>query len=180
MINSFCRIVRSDTTVQALSPFIEHFKQSSILSYLIRDPTAPEAIQCIKTYAHHNQAIPNDFASKLLSILTAKISITPHSFGVLTQSLTAKVSLSNLYRPTAALTNITCETRINELRKESERAVIISRTKRKVPQALRLQLKEDLLPQCINAMSDLNKTIMDGNRAAGLDYNSYIDTVSRP
>lgn len=104
-----------------------------------------------------------------------KINITPSSGGFINQSYTAKIIYNNT-QPTNKLTNLTVQTKRDELRDDAKKAIEYVKTRRPTPQSIKLKLTEDTLPWCLNAISDLNTTIVEGNRANGYEMNTFVKT----
>lgn len=176
----FSNAVSHETNIATISHYIEAFKECKLLKLIIQDPHHNQAVQCLKSFVVSRNEIPHNFVQKLLSILTARVSVMPAMFGIMNNSYTTKISLQNVL-PNLALTNVTAETRQHDLREDAKNSVPISRQRQRImPQVLRLNLKDDLLAQCVNAMADLNTTIMEGNRAAGYGQESIIKRIAGP
>lgn len=172
-IHDFVRTVNTDTTIAALSPIIEILKQSEILAYLLKDPSNDSARVCVRNYMITKTHLPQDFLYKFIAIAGMKISLMPTNVGFIHQSYNAKVIINNI-EPTIPITNITKTARENQLRNETRNAITYEKSTRLPPQSLRLKFTDDLLPRCINAMGDLNQTIIEGNRSNGYNMSSYI------
>lgn len=95
--------------------------------------------------------------------------------GLMNQSYTAKIIYNNT-QPTRKLTNLTVQTRRDELREDSKKAIEYSKHRRPPPHTIKLKLTEDTLPWCLNAIGDLNMTIIEGNRSNGHEMNNFVKT----
>lgn len=178
-VSEFCRLCSNgEVTITALSPVLELFKESQLLKYLMADPTNDAAKTCVKDYIASHRNVPRDFLAKFLSIIAVRVNVVPTSIGYINQSYTAKVIYNNVV-PTSKLTNITIQTRQDELRAESTHVIEYVKTRRAAPQSIKIKMTEDTLPMCINAMGDLHRTITEGNRANGREMNSYIKTSAK-
>ncbi|AYP97963.1 GrBNV gp75-like protein-like protein [Mauternbach virus] len=175
-IVDFCRVVSTDTNIAALSPIIELLKGSIILTYLMKDPSDNSAKACVRNVIVSKPHLPHDFLYKFLAIATMKISLTPSNIGFAHQSYNAKIIVNNL-QPTSRITNLTTNSRQEQLRAEYKNAITYVKQTRMPPQALRLKFSEDLLPRCINAIGDLNQVIIEGNRSNGRQVDEFVRTV---
>lgn len=144
----------------------------------MKDPSHDGAKVCVRNYISSKPHLPQDFLPKFLAIVSLKISLTPSNFGFIHQSYNAKVIANNLM-PTHKITNLTISSKQDQLRYDAKNATPYVRTNRLPPQVLRLKFTDDLLPRCINAIGDLNQTIIEGNRANGREVGSFIRTVTK-
>lgn len=174
-IMEFCRVVNGETSVTQLAPIIELLKTSQIIKYLMTDPTNEAAKTCIRDYMA-TRRIPPDFLNKLLTIITMKINITANAVNYINKTFTAKVIYNNV-QPTSQLTNLTVSSRVAELNEEAKKAVPYEKTRRQPTQVIKLKLNSDTLPSCINAIDDLDRTIVEGNRANGREMNHFVKTT---
>lgn len=177
-IHDFLKLVKRETTLIELAPVMEQLRTSELLSFIMNDPTSDDAKACLQNLLDGNHHIPRDFLTKFLAIINMKVKLTPTNLGLMYQSYNAKVIVNNI-EPTKDLINLTIEARSETLREESKTAVIYNKKTHRPPQTLRLQINDDLLPKCINAMADLNRVIVEGNRANGFVTNGFVDTHVR-
>ncbi|ATY70242.1 GrBNV gp75-like protein [Tomelloso virus] len=177
-IIQFCRLCSGETTLTALSPIIELLKTSQILQYLMIDPSNESAKACVREYMATHQNVNSDFLAKFLAIVSVKINIAPTSVGYVNNSYTAKVIYNNTL-PTTKLTNITIQTRLDQLREDSKTAVEYAKANRMPPQTIKIKMTDNTLPMCLNAIGDLNRTIVEGNRAYGREMNNFVKTVAK-
>ncbi|ATZ81484.1 GrBNV_gp75-like protein [Drosophila innubila nudivirus] len=175
-ILDFCRIVSTETNIAALSPIIEVLKRSETLRYLMKDPSSNSAKACVRNMIVSKSHLPQDFLYKFLIIATMKITLTPSNLGFAHQSYNAKIIVNNL-QPTNRITNLTINSRREQLRAEYKNAITYVKQTRMPPQVLRLKFTEDLLPRCINAIGDLNQVIVEGNRSNGRQVDEFVRTV---
>lgn len=178
-INDFLRLVKRETTLVELSPTLEQLRTSDLLAYLMSEPTSDEAKTCLQNILDRNVNIPKDFLPKFMAVINMKVRLAPTNVGLLYQSYNAKVLITNV-EPSNELTNLTMEARHEQLIEDAKKATIISKKTITPPQALKLSINDDLLPKCINAIADLNRVIVEGNRANGFTTTGYIDTHINP
>lgn len=174
-INDFLRLVRRETSLVELAPILEQLRTSELLAYIMNDPLSDDAKTCVQNLIDRNISIPRDFFSKFLAVINMKVRLAPTNVGLMYQSYNAKVLVSNL-EPTKELINLTMEARQEMLREDAKNAKLVSKKTLQPPQILRLQITDDLLPKCINAMADLNRVIVEGNRANGFTTTGFVDT----
>lgn len=175
-IREFCRVANVETSVVELAPIMELLKTSQILNYLMVDPSNETAKACVREYLANHRNVNQDFLAKFLSIVSIKINITPNTVGYVNQSYTAKLIYNNT-RPTSKLTNLSVRTKHDELREDAKRAVEYVKTRRPAPQTIKLKFTNDTLPWCLNAINDLNTTIIEGNRANGREMNNFVKSI---
>lgn len=177
-IIEFCRLCNSETNIVELAPIIELLKTSQILKYLMIDPTNEAAKSCIREYIANRRNVNQDFLPKFLSIVSMKINIVPNSVGYMNQSFNAKIIYNNT-QPTSKLTNLTVRTKHDELREDAKKAIEYIKTRRAAPQTIKLKFTSDTLPLCLNAINDLNLTIVEGNRSNGREMNNFVKTIAK-
>lgn len=176
IIIEFCRVCSKETTIAELSGLIENLKASEILKYLMTDPANESAKICVRDYLHTHKNVNQDFLSKFLSVVSMKINIMPQNVGFISKSYTAKIIYNNT-QPTSKLTNLTVRTKYDELREDAKRAVEYQKNRRVAPQTIKLKFNDDIIQWCLNAISDLNSTIVEGNRANGREMNNFVKTT---
>lgn len=172
-INEFCRVCNGETTIVELTPLIELLKTSSILKYIMTDPTNDAPKACVREYLFTHRNVNQDFLSKFLSVVSIKINIAPVTVGFINQSFNAKIIYNNI-RPASKLTNLTVQTKHDELRDDAKRAVVYEKARRPPAQTIKLKLDSDTLTWCVNAIYALNTTIVEGNRANGRETNDFV------
>lgn len=176
-IIEFCKLCNSgETTISALSNVLEHLKTSQILNYLTIDPSNPEARACVRDYISSHRNINSDFLEKFISIVSVKINIAPSSSGYINSSYSVKVKY-NALPPSKKLTNITMHSRRETLRYDSKNKIEYVKSRRPFAQAIKVKMNDALLDMCVNAIADLSKTIVEGNRANGRDMNAIVKTT---
>lgn len=176
LIKEFSNECRTEVGIYRLSRLIEQFKNSQILNYLMVTPSDETAQQCVKRYLSNNPQLPQDFLKKFLAVISLKINLTPATMGFINGSYNARVIVNNVSPPTQ-ITKLTMETRTEQLRDDAMRAQTYAKNRVATPQTLRVHMDDTLLSQCINAMGDLNRTIVEGNRANNYEMRGYIDAI---
>lgn len=172
-IREFYRLTSSSFTLTTISPLIESMKESKILEYIMRDPTHTGALTCLRNYLQTRPMLPNDFIGRFVSVMGLKINVLPSYIGLGNRSYVTKVVQSNV-RPGATLTNISVNAMKDQLRQDIVNSTIHVKATPIVPTELKLKLNQSTINACVNAMSDLCQTIVEGNRANGREAEPYI------
>lgn len=174
-IHDFMRLVRRETNIVELMPVMSALRTSDLLNFLMNDPLSESAKTCLQQIVDGNYNIPREFFAKFMAIVNMKVRLSPTNLGLMYQSYNAKVLVTNI-EPTKDLTNLTLEARQDELREDATKAILYNKKTHIPARTVRLQINDDLLPKCINAMADLNRVIVEGNRANGYTTKGFVDT----
>lgn len=177
-IQDFLKLVKRETSLTELAPVMEQLRTSDLLSYIMTDPMSDDAKACVQNLINTNHNIPRDFFTKFLAIVNMKVKLAPTNLGLMYQSYNAKVLVNNI-EPTKDLINLTIESRQEALLNDANTSIVFNKKTHTPAQTLRLQINDDLLPKCINAMADLNRVIVEGNRANGFITKGFVDTQVR-
>lgn len=174
-INDFMRVVKRETSLVELSPILQQLRTSDLLAYIMNDPLSDDAKTCVQNLIDKRRSIDPEFFYKFMAVINMKVRLAPTNVGLMYQSYNAKVLVPNI-EPTKQLINLTMDARQEMLREDAKKATIVSKKSIQPPQILRLQITDDLLPKCINAIADLNRVIVEGNRANGFTTTGFINT----
>lgn len=178
LIQEFFRITNRKFNISMISPIVEAMKASKILEYIMIDSTHTAAVSCLRRYIQSRPHLPQDFVGRFLAVFTSEINVMPNYMRIANQSYVAKVITSNVKPPTV-VTNLTVKSMKNQLRAEIANASIHVRSSTNVPTELKLQLNHNVMSTFVNSMSDLCKTIVEGNRSQGRNVEPYIQMQIR-
>jgi hypothetical protein len=185
-IHDFTKITRGEISLIQIAPYIEVFSRSVILGLLLKDPDNDSARACVQSLVgnigkgslingRYQPNIPQEFLGKLLALGTTTFKLSQTNLSFLHKSYNVKVIVQNT-SPMHKVTNITVKTRQEQLREDSKKKLIFNNVGRLPPQAIMLKMDESVMNVCVNAMGDLNRIIVEGNRANGKDISGYIKT----
>lgn len=178
LIQEFFRISSRKFNISMISPVVEAMKASKILEYIMIDPTHTAAVSCLKRYIQSRPYLPQEFVGRFLAVFTSEINVMPNYMRIANQSYVAKIVTGNV-KPPSVVTNFTVKSMKNQLRAEIPNATIHVQSKVNVPTELKLQLNQNVINTFVNSMSDLCKTIVEGNRMHGRNVDPYIRTQIR-
>lgn len=175
-ITKFMSITNGEMNIQTLLPVLVQLQESSILNLLMIDPKSDQAINCLDT-AMQTTRIPVDFKRRFLSLCSLKLNLIPNSSIRGVASYNVKVSLTAV-TPTRNVTSMTIKNRQADLISDIKNAQLFdARNSALPPQSIRAKFDESIIERCINAMDDLNKTIVEGNRSNGWQMDPYFSTT---
>lgn len=177
-IREFHRITSQNFSLVTIAPLIEVMKESKILEYIMRDPSHTGALTCLRNYLQSRPTLPADFVGRFAAVVGVKINVLPNYITVSNKSYVAKVIQSNV-KPTTSLTNISVNAMKDQLRQDIRNSTVHLKATPIVPTELKLKLNQNTINVCVNAMSDLCRTIVEGNRANGSEAESYIKSQIR-
>lgn len=174
LLSDFYRITNEEVTLPIISLYIQKLKESTILHVLMSDPTNADALMCLKNHIEKRNVAPYDFIGRFLSLCSSRISLLPNRVSTTNQSFMVKVQ-PNYVRPITKITNLTMKARVKQILEESQtRGRHVAHTKTPGSHKFKPIIETKDINSCINAMSDLHKCIMEGNRANGLQLDPYI------
>lgn len=174
-INDFMRVVKRETSVIELAPILQNLQSSAFLAYIMLDPSSDESKTCMQSLLDKRRDIDPEFFYKFMAVINMRVRLAPTSVGLMYQSYNAKLIVPNI-EPTKQLINLTMDAREEMLQNDAKNAKIVSKRSIQPPQVIRLQITDDLLPKCINAIADLNRVIVEGNRANGFTTTGFVNT----
>jgi hypothetical protein len=178
LIQEFFRITSRSFNISMISPLVEAMKASKILEYIMIDSTHTAATSCLRRYIQSRPHLPQDFVGRFLAVFTSEINVMPNYMQIANQSYVAKVITKNVKPPTK-VTNLMVRSMKSQLRSEIPKATIHVQSSTNVPTELKLQLNHNVMSTFVNSMSDLCKTIVEGNRTQGMGVDPYIQTQIR-
>lgn len=173
LAREFYAITNKAFTIGQISPLIESMKQSKTIEYILNDPTYTPAIACLRNYVRSRPQLPQEFANRFVAVAAVKVNVMPGYLTPNNQTYVTKVIAGNV-KPPNIVTNFTVNTMREQLRREIQRSQMHVRATPIVPQQLKLKLDHKLINACVNSISDLCKTIVEGNRANGRHVEPYI------
>nr|WOJ45339.1 putative gp75-like protein [Apis mellifera nudivirus] len=172
-IREFYRLTSNSFTLATIAPLIESMKESKILEYIMRDPTHSGALSCLRNYLQSRPMLPSDFIGRFVSVVGLKVNVLPSYVGLGNRSYVAKVVQNNI-RPTANLTNISVNALKDQLRQDIKNSTVHVKATPTVATEFKPRLTQNTINVCVNAMSDLCRVIVEGNRANGREAEPYI------
>lgn len=177
-IREFYRVTSGNFSIVTIAPLVDSMKESKILEFLMRDPSHSGALTCLRNYLQARPTLPGDFVGRFVSVMGLRINVLPSYIGLGNQSYVAKVVQSNV-RPSTNVTNLTVNAMKDQLRQDIVNSTIHVQATPIVPTEVKLKLNQNTINICVNAMSDLCRTIVEGNRANGREAEPYIKTRIR-
>lgn len=184
MIYEFTKLTRAEVTLTKCAPYVEYFNRSIILGLLLRDPDNEPARACVQSLVNnigrgsivngkYQPSVPSEFLGRLLAVATTTFKLTQTNLSFLHKTYNVKVIVQNT-TPTHKVTNITVKARQEQLRDDARKKLVFNKAGRLPPQAIILKFDDSILNVCVNAMGDLNRIIVEGNRSNGNDISGYI------
>lgn len=172
VIHDFCKITSRKFNIFEISHILETMRMSKIIDYVTRSPDAT-AVSCLKNLVDSNPNLPQSFVGKLLAVVKTEVNITPNTMYA-NQSFVTRVVTRSVEPPTV-VTNFTVASMKQQLRRDVENQSAYSVAwQNVVPNEIKLQLNQRVFSMLINSMSDLCKSIVEGNRAQGRHVDSFI------
>lgn len=159
-----------------LSQYIEFFKQSVILSTLMRDPKNKQAIVCVRDFLLERPHLPQYFLIRLLSLMNTRISFNYDLMSSTNLSCKVTVVPENT-QPTKKLDWSSAQVirkSLEESIKNSNNYITFQECNANSPSAKPLEMNHMLVNQIVMTMVDLQDVIEESNRQNGLDFVPYI------
>lgn len=176
-IHDFCRITAQPRfRFPQILNHLMSFKASNILKYLMDKPNLTSAQTCLHMYLQTHPQLPSIFLNRFLSVISADVQLTRSNNGFENSSLRANVIINNVM-PTKCITVGTSASRVANIRqevKDNSDIWIISKNNAILPYGLKVDITEDFDQTIIREISNLDKSIQEGNRCNGFEADSFI------